>query len=456
MAFNILNVVLIRNCFLGGRLKFTKKTIYRAMSIVPLFFLYFLVGAVITLIGNGWDFSADIQVDTTINIWPYVVRLLIFAVVFFTSFEVYEKYRFLHSLVLYLAVVLIEFYFQNLILYSMTYFSENMSDTAYRLSDMQLGDNLVYAFLVLYFVIIFGIFLLMYYGFHKHHVSIYISWGYRIFFIVWVLVIGISPMIPVVQESEELMYRLMRYGIGIMIPLLVIGVPLFIIAVVSRRLTAEKNEHQEEYINSELEYINQYKKNQSETRAFRHDMVNNLSLLSMLMENGRSEEAKEHLDSLLGSIKALSPKYSTGDEMLDCIVTMKASVMEEKGISFDLEGVADGGLKMKPVELCSLFANALDNAIDACEKVTDEKRISFKIKRTEAFFNIRIENTYVPSGARMDGSFLEEGENFTSKENKNLHGYGLRNMKQIVSSYNGMLKIETSESIFKLTINIPR
>ena len=48
MALNILNIALIKNCFLGGRLRFGKKAIYRAFSIVPLFFAYFLTILIIS------------------------------------------------------------------------------------------------------------------------------------------------------------------------------------------------------------------------------------------------------------------------------------------------------------------------------------------------------------------------------------------------------------------------
>ena len=458
MAFNIINVALIKNCFLGGRLKFSKKVIYRAMTIVPLFLLYFLIGTVTHLISNGWDFSAPIEVSQSDSTYSIIVKVMIFAVVFFTSFELYDKHRFLHSLGYYLAIILVEFYFQCLIMYSSAYFSDDKTGLVQSYASLEVGDANVYKFITKYSVIIILIFLIMYYAFYRKKVIIYISWGYRIFFLLWVILIGFLPMFPIVQENTEDMYRMMGYGIGVMVPILIMGVPLFIITVVLRRVAVEKTELQENYINSELEYINQYKKSQSETRAFRHDIINNLSLLSMLMENGKDEEAKEHLNSLLGNIKSLSPKFNTGDEMLDCIVTMKASAMEERGISFSVDGVVDGGLNMKPVDICSLFANAFDNAIDACGRVPADtlKSVSLMIKRTGSYFNIRIENSLSLKDQVNAERLFEDGERFTSKENKNFHGYGTRNMKEIIERYGGMIKAETANGLFVLTINLPR
>jgi hypothetical protein len=55
-------------------------------------------------------------------------------------------------------------------------------------------------------------------------------------------------------------------------------------------------------------------------------------MLSAMLADKNYDEAGKHLETLLGEVKGMSPKYVTGDEMLDCIVGMKASKMEEDDI----------------------------------------------------------------------------------------------------------------------------
>ena len=458
MALCIIIIALVKNCFLGGRLNISKKAIYRTFSIIPMYLIYFLILFFYTINKNDWDFNKTIEVDLEGDIWKDLIKVLVFIVCVFICFELYEKHCFLHAVGYYISIILFEFYFEGLILYSMVYSSDDKFGVLGSFVYPEPGDHNLYVYKLCYFIILIALFLVLYYGYYRKHKYIYISWGYRIAFFVWVLIIGILPLFPMAKDTEIEMYRLLGYGVAFIIPVLVIGVPIFMVSIVSKRIAVEKVELQEEYINYELEYINQYKKSQNETRAFRHDISNNLSLLSMLMENGKSDEAKAHLSNLLGEINSLSPKYSTGDEMLDCIVSMKASKMEENGIEFDIDGVVDGGLKMTPSETCSLFANALDNAIEACRKMPkkDHKKIRMIIRRTDSFFNIRIENTFDSGSIKINESLIENGERFTTKKNKNLHGYGIRNMKQIVSKYAGMIKDEIEDGLFKLSIMIPR
>ena len=214
-----------------------------------------------------------------------------------------------------------------------------------------------------------------------------------------------------------------------------------------------------EYISAELDYINQYKKNQTEIRAFRHDIINNLSMLSALHEEKNYEGAKDYIDTLLGNVKSMSPKYITGDEMLDCIVGMKAAKMDEEGINFTLEGVIDCGLGMKAVDICSIFANALDNAIEACEKVSKdlERWIKLSVKRTDKFFLIKLENTMNEEEKTQPLSRLfDEGERITTKKDKAHHGFGVQNMKETVLKYEGIDKVEIEDGVFILSIVIPR
>ena len=144
--------------------------------------------------------------------------------------------------------------------------------------------------------------------------------------------------------------------------------------------------------------------------------------------------------------------------MLDCIVAMKADKMKEMEISFALDGVIDGGLNLKPMDVCSIFANALDNAIEASSKSqtedsSDSAWIKLDIKRTEKFFVIKIANS---AAKQVDVEKLFMSAGYTSKKDKEHHGFGLRNIRKAVEDYDGLVKAESDESSFALSIMIPR
>ena len=159
--------------------------------------------------------------------------------------------------------------------------------------------------------------------------------------------------------------------------------------------------------------------------------------------------------------------------MLDCIVAMKADKMKEMGIAFSTDGVVDGCLHMKPMDVCSIFANALDNAIESCSHLLPEAKeddsedaateesaatenkphVDMKIKRTEKFFVINIANS---AKGKVDVEKLLATEGYTSKKDTEHHGFGLRNIRRTVEEYDGLLKAESKDDEFLLAIMIPR
>ena len=237
-----------------------------------------------------------------------------------------------------------------------------------------------------------------------------------------------------------------------MIPVLGGFAPFLLIMAEAERSLKEKNEYQENYLKAELEYIEQYKRKQTETRAFRHDIINNLSMTSVMLEDGKTEAAKEHINDLLGNVRSLSPEYVTGDEMLDIIVSMKADKMKENNVSFSCDGVIDGGLNMKPTDMCSIFANILDNAMEAA-RLSPDPYVNMEIKRTSRFFVMKVTNS---TEGKVDVSKIMNASGYTSKKDSEHHGFGMRNIESATDKYNGIIKAESDDGIFSLSVMIPR
>ena len=130
--------------------------------------------------------------------------------------------------------------------------------------------------------------------------------------------------------------------------------------------------------------------------------------------------------------------------MLNCIIGMKSSKMEEEGISFTLDGAIEGGLGIKPVDICSIFANALDNAIEACENIEDDDRwISMSLENSDKAVNIKLKNAI-------------SSEEQTKKKDLGLHGSGMHNIKTTISKYGGTCNSKTEDGEYTLSISISK
>ncbi len=237
--------------------------------------------------------------------------------------------------------------------------------------------------------------------------------------------------------------------------LLALLIPVFVFFSRVSQHYRERVAYQEDHMQAQLTHFNQYKQTHAETVRFRHDIRNNLLCLNEMLQAEKTEEAIQYLQDMVNTAEALRQKYVSGDEMLDCIIGVKAGTMEENGIQFRLEGVMAGGLPWKPIDVCNVFANALDNAIEACQQLPPEDRnITMTIKSTDSFWFIAIENP-VLKDVDTQKLFQKTG-GFSSKANAEQHGIGTYNMKDTVESNGGILKATCQNKLFTLEIMIDK
>lgn len=257
--------------------------------------------------------------------------------------------------------------------------------------------------------------------------------------------------------AQEEPFRNLQSGFLVLfILMLMVMYGTFMIAMVKNKTSAyfqQLEKFQKEWMEHELAHFKEYKKSQEETGRFRHDVMNNLTCVSALLQDGKKEEAEQYLSDMLGEIRAFSPKVVTGDEMLDCIISVKWERMEEEGIGFEVDGVLDRGLNWEPIDICTVFSNALDNAIEACQKVSGEKAILLSLKRTKNFYYIEMKNSV--NKELININEVRNGKLFTTKKDKDIHGFGLESIRKILQNHNGELELDTEEGYFVLRIIIP-
>lgn len=260
----------------------------------------------------------------------------------------------------------------------------------------------------------------------------------------------------VLTAEEEPFQKLQSSFSVLIVVMLMVMYAAFMIAMIKNKTTIyyqQGQKFQEEWMKHELAYFKEYKKSQEETRRFRHDVMNNLTCISALLQEGKQEEVKQYLGNMLGEIHALSPKVVTGDEMLDCIISVKWERMAEEGIVFEADGVLDRGLNWEPIDICTVFSNALDNAIEACQKVSGQKIILLSLKRTKNFYYIEMKNSINKELVNIDE--IRRGKLFTTKKDKDIHGFGLESIKKTIYNHNGELELVAEEKYFILRIMIP-
>ena len=421
--FSMLLVVIVAACFLGRYIVLSRKLVLSTLSVIGVT----VIGTVavnVVLTSMGYTDKVDIDTNMFINSILNTV-LFVYSLIFY--FFAFKEKRILRAIESAICLYLVRLYLGTFSQMAVVYFAGGTFEIFHEVYFDNFGYGKYWnAISITTFAITLALLLIAYFGFYRPKKYYIISIPARILFIVWAVLFVVFPFIPAVMETANTTLE-QRYGImsviyAAMLVILGLAAPVLLVIFSAERSMLEKNRSQEAYLAAELGYIGQYKKKQVETNRFRHDIKNNLALTQMMLDEGHVEEAREHLKDMLGEVSSLSPKYVTGDEMLDIIISMKADKMDELNIRFTLDGVADGGLQIKPMDMCSIFANALDNAIEAARSCK-EPFIAFAIKRTDKFFVIKITNS---AEKKIDIGKLLTTSGYTSKSDKEHHGFGDR------------------------------
>ncbi len=151
---------------------------------------------------------------------------------------------------------------------------------------------------------------------------------------------------------------------------------------------------------------------------------------------------------LCESISIYDTKVSTGNKLLDVLLTDKSLYCEQHGITFSC--MADGA-KLSFIsdgDLYCLFGNIADNAMEAAAKITQpEKRIiNLSVKEKNGLLLIQQENYF--EGA-LD---FRDGLPQTTKNDRSYHGFGMRSVRMLVHKYGGELTVSAKDGVFGLSI----
>ncbi|WP_195251213.1 ATP-binding protein [Romboutsia sp. 1001713B170207_170306_H8] len=245
------------------------------------------------------------------------------------------------------------------------------------------------------------------------------------------------------------------YVVGyIVTPKLILASSLFIIVLFIKIIRENRIQSQNEIIKNKLDmqyshYLS-VKESHMKVKKLYHDINNHIYCIENLKNNNR--EINEYVNSLKNEIKEFKSIYNTGNIILDIIINEKSDICIKKGIKFICDINFSKVNFIKPIDVSSIFANILDNAIEACDKIHDEninRYIRIKGTISKCYFVLKCENSKVNS-LKFNKNIL-----LTEKKDKFIHGIGIQSIKSSIQKYDGELLFEDEKNKFTITIYIP-
>lgn len=248
-----------------------------------------------------------------------------------------------------------------------------------------------------------------------------------------------------VSENSSF-YKILGYLVLIMMNLIILY------AIIYRKLAGyykNVSTNYKEQFEEEYSYFQAYKDKQQDTARFRHDWQNHMLILQRMLQDGNYMKAEEYFDGLSGMTGMTAQKILTGNEMLDMLLCIKEEECREKDITVSMEGTFSGLTALKPVDSSILFSNLLDNAIEANRKVASDRFIRIRARVVNESLYFEMENP-MEEALQYDGTQV-----VTTKQDSTAHGFGLKNVEEIVKKYQGQYQIREKDLIFTIQIIFP-
>lgn len=224
---------------------------------------------------------------------------------------------------------------------------------------------------------------------------------------------------------------------------------------------------EEKYLRAQQQYFQKTTEQYEELRKFRHDIKHHFFVLDHLTKEGKREELEKYLDQLQKSEFPKTISY-TGHTIVDALFCeIFKTPLAGQSIQFSFHGIFPIEFHMENPDICILFANAFQNALEALEQEPDtaKRHFTMEIFSNEQEVICKIQNTLHKShplltaypkssrsGTKKQTDFLLQ----TTKDNKKNHGFGTKAMAKVVKKYKGEIKWAiTDENQMEVSIFLP-
>ena len=195
-------------------------------------------------------------------------------------------------------------------------------------------------------------------------------------------------------------------------------------------------------------YFEESKQQIDKIARINHDIKNHLTYIAFNIENKDYDKAKNYIVELIEKADLKINLVKLTDNSLNFIINHKLSQAQKKDIKVYAQIENFNKHYMDDFDLCILLCNILDNAIEAVEK-QKERQIYIEIFNQAGYQTYFVKNT-------IEDSILGVNSSLDSTKNEKMeHGYGFRQINDIIQKYQGHIDIYELEKYFCIKILIP-
>lgn len=181
----------------------------------------------------------------------------------------------------------------------------------------------------------------------------------------------------------------------------------------------------------------------TEIRKIKHEMKQHFLTLDHYMETQEYEKAQDYIQKNIDHLSHTPAIYDVGNDLLNATIT---HIQQTYHIPLICQGSIPLASPYAEDDLCIIIANLLENAMEYCQRASSHLTVTLTFRTYQSHLIIHCEN---PIEESID---IEHLGTFTSKSDTKHHGFGIQNIKDIVTHYNGTINFDSTNHIFIVDI----
>lgn len=204
--------------------------------------------------------------------------------------------------------------------------------------------------------------------------------------------------------------------------------------------------YQNKVMESQLEEMNHiYMK----MRGWRHDYHNHMQKIRAHLAFGEYQEVDRYIGLMETELSEIDFMYKTGNTGVDAMLNSKLSLAEKNGLRIKCDAMLPNEISINQVDLCVLLGNLIDNAIEACDKLEEEKKRFLRI-----YMCVRKQQLYISVSNATNEVIRKLDKEYISNKRGN-HGHGLKRIDLIVDKYQGYINRQNEPGVFATEVMLP-
>lgn len=180
-----------------------------------------------------------------------------------------------------------------------------------------------------------------------------------------------------------------------------------------------------------------------------HDFHHHSGAIREMAGQGKTAEIISYVDAMLSTAYEEMKLCHSGCDIIDAVINCKAAEARSRHISFHYKVNFSEQAQLASVDICAVLANQIENAFEACEKISEEHKrvVKVEIRQRDGFALFKVTNS------TKENPFQENHRlSSTKTDASRMHGLGLKNIRDIAERYSGSMQTEYENGMFISTV----